>query len=93
MVWTKNYKLYTNSSDKEKPNIGTKKLLHDFVEIFNGDHTENRSLKICASVENFICNFCTGLGGGGEWELKQNNERGMLKLQIQAFVTHPLLHM
>lgn len=95
MVWTKNYKLYTNSSDKEKPNIGTKKLLHDFVEIFNGDHTKNQSLKNCASVENFICNFCTGLGGGGggEWELKQNNERGMLKLQIQAFVTHPLLHM
>ena len=65
MVWTKNYKLYTNSSDKEKPNIGTKKLLHDFVEIFNGDHTKNRSLKNCASVENFTCNFCTGLGGGG----------------------------
>lgn len=35
----------------------------------------------------------SGWRGGGEWELKQNNERGMLKLQIQAFVTHPLLHM
>lgn len=35
----------------------------------------------------------SGWRGGGELELKQNNERGMLKLQIQAFVTHPLLHM
>ena len=89
MVWTKNYKLYTNSSDKEKPNIGTKKLLHDFVEIFNGDHTKNQSLKNCASVENFICNFCTGLGGGGgEWELKQNNERG----GCWSFKSRHLLH-